>query len=217
MPCLLLLFATGSVKAQILDDTTQMVYGPTSTNYTYIDEVKMNRVRNYNPDTTISKIHAWTFVNKYENKIQDLGNVGTSGMDVYHEEPISIGRTSGFSSFKYYFLNTQDIRLYNTRSPFTHLYTVFGSGNRSILEVTHSQNIKPTWNFGGNFRKLTINKQVSSTGRGDNEVESTGYNAYTYYWTNDSSYFVFGSISRLNHKLYESGGIVHTDSSTIID
>jgi hypothetical protein len=107
--------------------------------------------------------------------------------------------------------------LYNTRSPFTHIYTVFGGGQRNNLNVSHSQNIKPNWNFGGNFRKLTINKQISSKGRGDNEVVSTTYNGYSHYWTKDSSYFLFGAFSRMHHQQFESGGIVHTDSSSLKD
>ncbi|MFC2125269.1 putative porin [Bacteroidota bacterium] len=213
----MLFCAAGGLKGQLLDDSTQLVYGPATTNYTYLSEIKTNRIKSYNPDTSVSNLHAWTHVNLHANRIQDLGNIGTSGMDVFHEEPYTIGRTSGFNSFKYYFLNTSNIKLYNTRSPFTHLYSVFGGGQRNVVEVTHSQNIKPNWNFGANYRRLSINKQISSTGRGDNEVVSTAYNGYSYYWTEDSSYLVFGAFSRLNHQLFESGGIVHNDSSTIKD
>lgn len=197
----------GTVHAQILDDSTQNVYGPTTTNYTYFNDIKYNINQSFHPDTSINRFHVYSLVNQYQNKLQDLGNIGTAAKPVFYTPPDIIGRTSGYYVYNPYRLRIKDIQLYNTRSPYSHIYAVFGGGNRNMTYIQHSQSIKPNWNFGFNYRTLLINKQISSTGRGDNEVESTGYNAYMYYWTKDSSYFIYGAFSRINHRVDESGGI----------
>lgn len=194
-------------KGQILDDSTQNLYGPTTTSFTYINNVKLNKNINYHPDTTLSFFHRYNYMNRYDNKLQDLGNVGTSSKSLFYEVPEKIGRTSGFYTYSRYGLPVEDIRIYNTRSPYTHVYAVFGGSNRNITHIEHSQSIKPNWSFGLNFYAIRMNKQISSTGRGDLEVESLSYNGYMYYWTNDSLYMVMGSFSRTNHEVDESGGI----------
>ncbi len=195
------------VFSQILDDSTQNVYGPATTNYTYLNSIKYNLNQSYHPDTSINRFHVYNFVNKHYNKLQDLGNIGTAAKAVYYTPPEIIGRTSGYYVYDPYRLKIRDIQLYNTRSPYSHIYAVFGGGNRNMTYIQHSQSIKPNWNFGFNYRTLLINKQISSSGRGDNEVESTGYNAYMYYWTKDSTYFIYGAFSRIGHRVNESGGI----------
>ena len=194
-------------EAQVLDDSTQSIYGPTTCQFTYFENIKYNRTRYFNPDTTLSRFHIYSYVNRYGNKLQDLGNIGTSAIPVYYEQPEVIGRTSGYKSYDAYFTRATDIKLYNTRSPYTGIYSVFGGGYRFILDVSHNQNIKPNWSFGANYQKLTINKQVSATGRGDLEASSTSYNAYTSYWTKDSAYSVTAAFSRMFHLVNESGGI----------
>jgi hypothetical protein len=200
---------------QILDDSTKNIYGPKTCRYTYFNNIKYNQPKYYHPDTTLTRFHIYNYVNRKDNKIQDLGNIGTSATPVYFEQPETIGRTSGYYTYNEYFQPIDKIKLYNTKSPYTDVYAIFGGGNRYILDVSHSQNIKPNWDFGGSFEKLTINKQISSTGRGDLETSSTSYNFYTCYWTKDSSYFVMGAFSRMFHKVNESGGINNKDFKSI--
>jgi hypothetical protein len=52
-----------------------------------------------------------------------------------------------------------------------------------------------------------MDKQISRTGRGDNQVRGLTYNFYMYYWTPDSNYFALGVYSRMNHKVVEIGGV----------
>jgi len=206
-----------SLFSQILDDSTQNVYGPTTTTYTYIDDIKLNRKTKFYPDTSIIDFEKFTYMSVYDNKLQDLGNIATSTKPMYYTPPSVIGRTSGFYSYDLYSLPVEDIHLYDTRSPYTSIYAIFAGGNRNITRINHSQSIKPNWNFGLNLQWLTMNKQYSSTGRGDNQVEGLSYNGYMYYWNKDSSYFIMGAISRMNHEIAESGGVDTTDFENIND
>ncbi len=206
----ILLLSYGRVFGQILNDSSVSIYGPSTCNYTYFDNIKYNRSVYFRPDTTINNFQKYTYTGILDNKIQDLGNIGSSAKPVFYTPPEIIGRTSGYYTYQYFALPINRIKLFNTKSPYTDVYTVLGGKYRYILDVTFSQSIKPNWNFGVSFRKLTINKQYSSTGRGDNQVLSTSYDAYMYYWTHDSSYFVMGAFTHMFHKANESGGIDST-------
>lgn len=203
------------VISQILNDSTQNIYGPKTTEFTYFSNIKFNRSNYLHPDTTLTGFQIYSFKNKHENKIQNLGNIGTAAQNIYYLPPDMIGRNSGFHAYDLYFIPIDQIQLFNTRSPYTNINPIFGGGNRNITLIQHSQSIKPNWNFGANYRKIIMNKQISSTGRADNEVESTAYNGYMYYWTKDSTYFVLGAFSRLNHEVAESGGIDHSGFNSL--
>jgi len=202
-----LLLVNINLFSQILDDSTQNVYGPTTTKYKYINDIKLNRNISSYPDTSIIGFERFSYIDKYRYKIQDLGNIGTSSKFMFYTPPTIIGRTSGYYTYSMYNSPVEKIRLFNTRSPFTDLYVAFGSGNRNITRISFSQSIKPNWNFGLNLKWLTMDKQISSTGRGDNHVRGLSYNFYMYYWTPDSNYFAMGAINRMHHKVAESGGV----------
>jgi len=83
----------------------------------------------------------------------------------------------------------------------------FGGGRRSMTNVKYSRNITPYWNAGFHFRRMSIEKQVSSSGRNDRQVVSTAYYFHSHYLSPSEKYVVMGAISRSNHEVQESGGI----------
>jgi len=213
----LMLYVASDLFSQILDDSTQNVYGPSTTNFRYIKDIKFNRNVSSHPDTTIIGFERFSPMERRRYKLQDLGLVATSTKPMFYEPPSILGRTSGYYTYSLYGLPVKDIKLFNTRSPHTDLYAVFGSGNRNITDISFSQNIKPNWNFGFNLLWYTMDKQISSTGRGDNAVRSLSYNFYMYYWSPDSNYFALGAYTRMNHKVAESGGVDTTGFRNIND
>jgi len=203
---IVVLFA-GRLFSQILDDSTQTVYGPSTTKYKFIGDIKLNRNVSSHPDTAIIHFERFSPMDITRYKIQDLGLIGTSTKPMYYTPPSIIGRTSGYYTYSKFGLPIEKIKLFNTRSPHTDLYVVFASGNRNITDISFSQNIKPNWNFGFNILWYTMDKQISNTGRGDNAVRGLSYNFYMYYWSQDSNYFALGAYTRMNHKVAESGGV----------
>lgn len=211
------LFTAGNLFSQILDDSTQNVYGPTTTSYKYINDIKYNRNVSSHPDTAIIGFERFSPMEISRYKIQDLGLIGTSAKQIYYKPQSIIGKTSGYYTYSLYGLPVEEMKLFDTRSPHTDLYVVFGSGNRNITDISFSQSIKPNWNFGFNLLWYTMDKQISRTGRGDNGVRGLSYNFYMYYWTPDSNYFALGAYTRMNHKIAESGGVDTLGFSNIND
>ncbi|WP_236613998.1 putative porin [Nafulsella turpanensis] len=214
LPVLYLLFLVLllplSLSGQILDDSTKLVYGPTTTRYITESDLLYNADPTdfAYPDTLINNFYQFDELERLDYRYQNLGNVGTALSPIFYEAPEVIGLRSGFDVYDYWFYAPEDFEYYNTRSPYTDL-TYFLAGNgRSLVEVTHSRNVTPNWNVGFDFRRLTADKQIGPTRRrGDKQIVSTAYDLFTYYKTQDLRYQVLANFSRLKHTVDESGGI----------
>lgn len=197
--------------AQILDDSTELVYGPYTTFYTTFDRIKNNDFRLTKIDTLIKGIHNFDFVSQSDYKYQDLGVIGTATKPVFYQPPENIGVRTGFYVYEPYYIEKEDIKFYDTKSPYTLIEANFGGGRRATTEISHARNINPYWNAGVYFRRMSIEKQVSSSGRNDRQTISTSYYFHTHYQSKSQKYTGLLVASRVNHEVQESGGVDSTN------
>ena len=195
--------------SRVIDDTTKQVYGPKTSRYYFEHEVFFNRITYHPIDTAIRNFHRYNYVQRFNNLYQDLGNIGTAIQPLYYQVPDIIGVTSGFNAFNLYW-DAEQIRFYDTKSPYSNIRATLGGKGRSMTRVTFSRNITPQWNFGFNYRTLLIDKQIQRQGKGDRNVRGTYYDIYTSYQSPDSAYRAMFNFRRNNHETDEYGGILNT-------
>lgn len=195
---------TGSA---VIDDSTKQIYGPNTSRYYYEQDAFYNRIV-YRPiDTLIHNYHrVANFVNRYNNLYQDLGNIGTAIRPIYEQLPSVIGASTGFHSYDLYW-DDEQIRYYDTKSPYTNMQLILGGQGRSITRATFSRNINPRWNVGFTYRGIFVDKQVQRRGKNDRITRSNYYDFYTTYQTADSSYRLFVNFRRMLHRVNEFGGV----------
>ncbi|MDN4164119.1 hypothetical protein QWY31_01335 [Cytophagales bacterium LB-30] len=194
-------------QAQILDDSTKLVYGPTTTRYFYQDNIKYNQPIALPIDTLVKNMHRWTNINRFDNKVQDLGNVGTPTRFLYFQMPEVTGLSSGYSTFDIYFKSPKDFRYYDSKSPYTEVNALIGGLGRSIADVRFARNVNPNWNVGFDFVQYNTDKQLGPASRGDRNVSSTGYDFHTNYKSKNGKYVALGHLSRNYQRVFETGGI----------
>ena len=200
--------------AQILDDSTKQVYGPETTSYTTEDHIKFDDPKEYSVDTVMTDKHKYTFLNKLDNKMQDLGNTGTAMRPLYYQIPETIGKSSGFNSFNDYIITPRDIRYYDTKSPYTRLGVTFGGNGRSIVDVSFSRSDSTIFNVGFDFKRITSDKQVGELqSRGDHNVLATIYGIYARW--NPGKYQLLVNFTRMRHQQFESGGVIPLPSGSL--
>jgi hypothetical protein len=205
-------------KGQILDDSTKQVYGPETSRYYYEKDLRLSNDKTYAIDTLIGNLHHITQPNRFQNQMQDLGNLGTPARFLFYQPPSIIGAHSGYNVFDVFFKDPSRVKYYDTRSPFTQLYHVLGGNNRSITEVDYSRNINPQWNIGGNYHRIIADKQFGArASRGDRHAESNNYYFYTGYKSKDQKYHLLAHFSRMNHKVRENGGVIEHDVFGLYD
>jgi len=205
---------TGS---SILDDSTKQIYGPTTTQYYYQENIKFNIKETYPVDTSIIGFHKWQYKVAQERLYQNLGNVATPAFSIYPLVPTQIGATSGFSIFDLYWRGPDQVKFYNTLSPHSKFKIIWGGQGRALTEVNYTRNIDFRSGFGFEYRGFFIDKQIQRQGRGDRNVRGTYYNFHGNYMTKDGKYKILGSFVRNNHLVDEYGGIENLTGTDSVD
>ncbi len=114
-----------------------------------------------------------------------LGNTGNASRPILFSPNFTVGFDPGFHAFDVYKWGLEKIRFFNTTRPYAELSYFLGSRVEQIIELMHTQNITPNWNFSFQYR-LT-----SSPGFFKNQ--NTNHNNY-----------VFTSLFQSNNKRYHN-------------
>ena len=214
---LIISLSGSSSIAQILDDTTHMVYGAHTTMYLKEYDLRFNAPRYRHIDTTIFDSYKISKVEQSIFRLQNLGLEGTALRNIFYMAPDQIGVSPGFNAFNSYFKRPEDFRYYITRSPYSRMSLFLGGSNRSITDVEFSRNDSVMFNIGFGFKTMAIDKQIQSLGRGDKRVEDTQYGIYTQIRSKNLKYQLLLNFSRTRHIYKESGGVDTTEIGDFFD
>ncbi len=105
------------------------------------------------PDTSIHTFQRRPFLQPW---YQNLGNLGTPARNLFFTSD-NDGRTGpslGYHTFDVYRLDADSILYYNTTRPYSAFTYQLGSKLEQFLQILHTQNIKPNWNFAVQYRKI---------------------------------------------------------------
>lgn len=108
-------------------------------------------------DTNLAGIQHFSPIAQPRNPTVGTGLIGLAATPLLFQSNTKIGFQPGFHALDYYLLQHDDVKFYRARTPFTSLQYVSASDNVQMLKMTHSQNIKPNWNFGANFNRIGAN------------------------------------------------------------
>ena len=131
-----------------------------------------------------------------------LGNNGTAAYPILFTPILKAGWDAGFHAFDIYKYTLENTRFFQTTRPFTELSYFLASGKEQVVKVLQTQNIKPNWNFGIEYRLISS--------PGIFRTQNANHNNYRFFSSYQgirkrySSYFVL-----LGNKLgsSENGGI----------
>ncbi len=194
--------------SRILDDTTKQVYGPTTTRFYTQPSVKFNRPEFNFIDTAVTNLHRYWVVPESGYMYQNLGNIGTALNPIFPVLPDQIGATSGISIYDSYYSGTDDIRYYDTKSPYSKFRIIWGGQGRAITEARYSRNINERINFGFRYHGYFIDKQIERQGRGDRNAQGVYYDLHGSYISPNGRYRALGYFNRNRHVVQEYGGVV---------
>ncbi|MCU7551073.1 putative porin [Chitinophagaceae bacterium LB-8] len=83
-----------------------------------------------------------------------LGNTGNAGKSILFSPRTTTGWDPGFHAFDIYKWNLDQIRFFNTTRPYTELGYLLGGQSQQIIEILHTQNIKPYWSASLQYRLI---------------------------------------------------------------
>jgi hypothetical protein len=83
-----------------------------------------------------------------------LGNTGLAAKSILFAPEMKAGWDPGFHAFDIYKWNLEKVRFFHTTRPYTELGYVLGARAEQLIDIIHTQNIKPNWNFSLNYRLI---------------------------------------------------------------
>ncbi|MEP6595916.1 MAG: putative porin [Ginsengibacter sp.] len=132
-----------SLKFEHRDDLADSI----TITFRYMDSLKTNRL-----DSSLNDFSK--FFSVPANYIT-LGNNGSASYPILFTPILKAGWDVGFHAYDGYRFFLEDTRFYKTTKPFTQLTYLLASGKEQMIKVLHTQNIKPNWNFGFDYRLIT--------------------------------------------------------------
>ncbi|WP_084374323.1 putative porin [Reichenbachiella faecimaris] len=196
-----------------MDDSTELVYGPTTSRYMFERDLRHSDTLYHHIDTAIHNLERFEFKDKTETIYQDLGNNGTAMRPIYYAESSTIGRTTGFESYTPYVKQVNDFKYYDTKSPFMELNVAFGGKGRNVVDFSFSRNINAQWNIGFDVHKISAFKLIGSSSLRETQISGTGVDLYTFHSSKNSKYHLMFHAYKFEHKATESGGIFVEDDA----
>ncbi|MDQ6888786.1 MAG: putative porin [Bacteroidota bacterium] len=115
--------------------------------YRYLDSLKS--------ETIDSSINDFNKIYTVPANYVTLGNNGTAAFPVLFTPLLKAGWDAGFHALDLYMFNLETTRFYKTTRPFTQLTYLLASGKEQVIKILHTQNIKPNWNAGIEYRLIS--------------------------------------------------------------
>lgn len=204
-----------------LDDSTKNIYGPTTTKYFLQEDLLNNRdSTRYLVDTSQTNFHRWSYVDRSWGKLIDLGNLGTASRQLFFQPRNQVGAELGFHAYDAYMYKAEDIRYYDTKSPFTDMTYQLGGRSQDILRFHFTQNINPQLNMGFGVQRFTSNKQYgtfSTLGSEANLAKNWNFHYHASYFSKTGKYLLLTHFRHMNHQVKEQGGVLPDSTEAGID
>lgn len=121
-----------------------------------------------------------------------LGNFGTAAHSLIFKPNLRPGWDAGFHAFDIYKLRLEDTRLFQTTRPYTELGYMLGGSSEQMVNITHTQNVRPNFNLAFQYRFINSPGNFKSQNTNHNSFRINGnytsnnkrYNAYGIYISN---------------------------------
>jgi hypothetical protein len=81
-----------------------------------------------------------------------LGNLGNTSKSILFTPNLKPGWDPGFHAFDIYKRKPEMVRFFNTTRPYSELNYFLGTRTEQIIEVMHTQNVRPNWNASFQYR-----------------------------------------------------------------
>lgn len=185
-------------------------YNPQWTTYYYRDNLDAA----FHLDTTINDFRRYNPAEELFGYLH-IGQLGAPERPMFFSTDNSASFDIGFHQFDIYWLNSNRVKLYDTRHPYTSVYYQQGSKNEIKASIIHAQNILPQWSAGAEVNRLRTDgyyqRQLSRI---------TNFDAFTRYDSRNGLYQLEAAYVLNSIKVNENGGIADPnvlEDSSIFD
>jgi hypothetical protein len=130
--------------------------------YRYLDSLRSMRI-----DSSLNDFNKFYSVPAH---YVTLGNNGSAAFPVLFTPLLKAGWDAGFHAYDVYRFTLENTKFFKTTRPFTQLTYLLASGKEQFINILLTQNIKPNWNFGFEYRLISA--------PGFFQTQNAGHNNY---------------------------------------
>ncbi|MDO7849723.1 putative porin [Hymenobacter sp. M29] len=206
---LLMGLAAPAARAQVLDDSTKVVYGPKTTRVIYEAEVLRDSTGGTPLDTTLTHFPQDRFWMHDTTFQQDLGAVGTASRPLLYQPNLQLGARFGRDVFNKYAHDASQVPYYDSRSPFSFFRYIQSGAGEQVFEFNYSRSLKKNFSVGFNYERIASNKVLATSGAGFGKglVEHSNLMLYGRLQSESERYHLLFNIGNARHSGVEQGGI----------
>jgi len=150
--------SNGKSGRAALDDSTKMIYGPHTTAYYYEEDIVNGRGAKNSIDTSLHLFHRYLFQERAGFLTAHLGNEGTAVRNIFVKKPDQLGSQMGYSAYLPYAFATDEVKYYQSKSPYSDIEYYLGAGGQTRLNFTFARNVDSLWNIGFEIQRLVSDK-----------------------------------------------------------
>lgn len=164
--------------------------------FKYLDSLRSNPM-----DSSVNDFDKYFSV---PSAYQYLGNNGAAAYSLIFSPYSKPGWDAGFHAFDVYRFKLEETKLFKTTRPYSQLSYQLASGKEQMIKVFHTQNPRPNWNFGFDYRLISA--------PGFFVTQNTNHNSYRLFSTYQGKQKRYGlSLIMIGNKIKnsENGGIVN--------
>ena len=163
--------------------------------YRYLDTSSLNKLDSDILDFGTKIPRPDTYIN--------LGNLGTPARSLIFTPHLQSGFDPGFHAYDTYLYTVNDTKFYNTTKPYTELGYLLGSRSEQTIDIFHTQNIRPNFNFVLQYRL------INAPGKFQNQnTNHDNYRISTWYQSHDKRYQNFFIFVGNKLEASDNGGLV---------
>ncbi|HVS94833.1 MAG TPA: putative porin [Puia sp.] len=132
----------------------------------------------------------------------NLGNLGTPARNLAFTPRMQSGWDPGWHAYDLYTFKVDETRFFNTTKPYTELGYVLAARSEQDIDILHTQNIRPNWNFGLEYRLINAPGTFMN--------QNTNHNNYrfsSWYQSKNKRYQNFFVLVASKLSASENGGI----------
>ncbi|WP_167856265.1 putative porin [Hymenobacter metallicola] len=208
------LFCPASLRAQVLDDSTKVLYGAKTTRILREADILREQYEGRIIDTTLTnqmQARYWFHDSTYQ---QDLGNVGTASRRLLWEPNLELGARFGRNVFDKYVRNSATIPYYDTRSPYTFFRFIQSGYGEQVFELSYTRSIGKNANVGLAYERFASNKVLQPRGR-EGLAEHSNVLLFGRFQSKNDRYYGLFNINTSRHRVAEQGGIRYQAEDTL--
>jgi hypothetical protein len=206
--CLLLvLLAAPAARAQVVDDSTKVLYGPKTTRVIYEAEVLRDSTSGTPLDTTLTRAPQARFWFHDTTFQQDLGTVGSASRPLLYQPNLELGARFGRNVFDKYARDARTVPYYDSRSPYSFFRVIQSGSGEQVFEISYSRSLKKNFSVGVAYERIASNRVLAAAGSRQGLVEHSNLLFFGRYQNENERYHLLFNFSNVRHRALEQGGI----------